>query len=293
MKILIVGHRSMLAQELLPCLQQAGFEVVGYGRPTLDITQPQSIRAVFETAQPHLVINTAAYTAVDAAEAEATTAFAMNRDGAAYLAEACQAHRLPCIHLSTDYVFDGTATHPYDEEAPTHPLSVYGQSKQAGEVAVRTALPQHLIVRTSWLYGKQGSNFVKTMLRLGRERELLRVVNDQHGCPTWTRALSEVLTGMCQRLQQDPSFASWGTYHVCNAGQTTWYHFAQAIFELARPRTALKVQKVEPIPTAEYPTPAQRPAHSVLDCRKLGTVFGIFPPPWHESLRLCLQEWEL
>ena len=291
MIVLIAGHRSMLAQELLPCLQQAGFTVAGRGRPELDITQAASIHRVFDEVQPDICINTAAYTAVDRAESEPSDAFAGNRDGVASLAVACRDAGVPLLHISTDYVFDGTASHPYREEDLTAPLGVYGNSKWAGEEALRQAHPEHLIVRTAWLYGHHGNNFVKTMLRLAQEREVLSVVHDQHGCPTWTRDLAHALTTMCQRLAQARHTCPWGTYHFCGAGQTTWYDFARAIFEDVGPSAPLKIQRVEPIPTTAYPTPARRPAYSVLDCSKIQAAFGITPRPWRESLHDCMQEW--
>ena len=293
MIVLVVGPRSMLAQELLPCLQQAGFTVAGRGRPELDITQAASIHAVFDEVQPDICINTAAYTAVDRAESEPAEAFAANRDGVANLATACHDAGVPLLHVSTDYVFDGTASRPYREEDPTAPLGIYGNSKWAGEEALRGLHPEHLIVRTAWLYGHHGSNFVKTMLRLAREREVLSVVQDQHGCPTWTRDLARALTAMCQRLAQARPTCPWGTYHFSGAGQTTWYDFARAIFADVSPAASLKIQRVEPIPTTAYPTPARRPAYSVLDCSKLQAAFGITPRPWRESLRDCMQEWPL
>jgi dTDP-4-dehydrorhamnose reductase len=291
MSVLVVGPRSMLAQELLPCLQQAGFSVVGRGRPGLDLTQKASIHAVFEEVRPDICINTAAYTAVDKAESDAAEAFAVNHDGVASLAEACRAVAIPCIHLSTDYVFPGTASRPYQEEDPTAPLGVYGRSKWEGEEALRAIHREHLIVRTAWLYGHHGSNFVKTMLRLARERQVLQVVHDQHGCPTWTRDLARALTIMCQRLTQAQDAQFWGTYHFCGAGQTTWYDFARAIFAEVRFSEALSIERVDPIPTTAYPTPAQRPAYSVLDCSKIQRVFGMTPRPWRDSLHDCMQEW--
>jgi dTDP-4-dehydrorhamnose reductase len=291
MIVLVVGPRSMLAQELLPCLQQAGFSVVGRGRPGLDLTQKASIHTVFEEVRPDICINTAAYTAVDKAESDAAGAFAVNRDGVASLAEACRAVAIPCIHLSTDYVFPGAESRPYLEEDPTAPLGVYGRSKWEGEEALRAMHREHLIVRTAWLYGHHGTNFVKTMLRLARERQVLQVVHDQHGCPTWTRDLACALTVMCQRLAHTQDAGLWGTYHFCGAGQTTWYDFARAIFAEVPCSAALSIQRVDPIPTTAYPTPARRPAYSVLDCTKIQKVFGITPRPWRDSLHDCMQEW--
>jgi dTDP-4-dehydrorhamnose reductase len=293
MKVLVVGHRAMLSQALIPCLRHAGFDVVGCGRPELDITQATSVRAVLEAIRPDVLINSAAYTAVDRAESEPEAAFAVNRDGVVLLARECHALGLPLIHLSTDYVFDGMMARPYHEDDLTAPLGVYGRSKWEGENAIRAYHPQHLIVRTAWLYGLHGANFVQTMLRLAHERQALRVVNDQHGCPTWTRDLARALTMMCQRLQKDRCPTWWGTYHFCGAGQTTWYAFAWAIFEEVKSSASLMVQRIEPIPTTAYPTPARRPANSVLDCRKIQSTFGIVPRQWRDSLHDCLQEWLL
>lgn len=291
MRVLVMGHRSMLAQELLPCLQRAGFTAVGCGRPAVDLTRVASLRAVLAEHHPALCINTAAYTAVDRAETEAAEALAVNRDGAAHLAQACSEAGVPLLHVSTDYVFAGTASVPYQEDDATAPLGVYGRSKWEGEEAVRTRHRQHLIVRTAWLYGHHGTNFVKTMLRLGRERQVLRVVQDQHGAPTWTRDLARAFTTICQRLTRAPEASLWGTYHFCGAGQTTWYEFACAIFDEARSLGPFTVERLEPIPTTAYPTAAQRPAYSVLNCAKLQAAFGITPRPWRDSLRDCMREW--
>jgi dTDP-4-dehydrorhamnose reductase len=280
----------MLAQELIPSLRHTGFDTVGRGRPELDITEVASIRAVLEEVRPDILINSAAYTAVDRAESEPEAAFAVNRDGVALLARACREMDVPLVHISTDYVFDGTTTRPYREDDPTIPLGVYGRSKWEGEEALRACHPQHLIVRTAWLYGMHGANFVKTMLRLARERQVLRVVHDQHGCPTWTKELAGALTVICQRLQADKDPTWWGTYHFCGAGQTTWYGFACAIFEEIKTPASLMVQRVEPIPTTAYPTPARRPANSILDCRKIQSTFGIAHRLWRDSLHDCMQE---
>ena len=290
MKVLVIGHQGMLAQELLPCLAGAGFAVVGRGRPEVDITQATSISQTLADAQPDILINAAAYTAVDQAESVPDVAFAVNRDGAAHLAAACRDIGIPLLHVSTDYVFDGLASRPYCEDDCAVPLGMYGRSKWEGEEAVRGSHREHVIVRTAWLYGYHGHNFVKTIIRLAREREALRVVDDQYGCPTWSRDLAEALVAMCQRIVQGTDLVPWGTYHFCSAGQTTWCGFAQAIIEEARAFEPLRVQEVVPIPTTACPTPAKRPAYSVLDCSKVQAVFGLTPRPWQESLHDCLQE---
>ncbi len=290
MKTLVVGHQGMLAQSLIPCLQQAGFTAVSQGRPALDIAHRDHTYQVLTGMQPNMVINAAAYTAVDQAESEKDQAFAVNRDGTQHLAMACREMGIPLIHVSTDYVFDGTARTPYREDDSPAPLGVYGQSKWQGEAGLRARHPAHLIIRTAWLYSHTGQNFVKTMLRLGREREELRVVNDQYGCPTYSRDLAEAIVAMCQRIQQNQATAPWGTYHFCSAGQITWYDFALAIFEEAQAFEQFRVREIVPIPTTDYPTPAQRPAYSVLDCSKIQSDFCITPRPWRDSLRACVQE---
>jgi dTDP-4-dehydrorhamnose reductase len=290
MNALVVGYHGMLAQSLIPCLQQAGFTAMSQGRPALDIMDRENTHQALTTSQLDMVINAAAYTAVDQAESARAEAFKVNRDGTRHLAEACREIGIPLIHVSTDYVFDGTARKPYREDDYPAPLGVYGESKWAGEADLRARHPMHLIIRTAWLYSHNGHNFVKTMLRLGREREVLRVVNDQYGCPTYSRDLAEAITVMCQRIQQDKATVPWGTYHFCSAGQITWYDFALAIFEEARAFEQFRLQEIVPIPTTDYPTPAQRPAYSVLDCSKIQTHFGITPRPWRDSLRACVQE---
>ena len=290
MKVLVLGHQGMLARELVPCLAGAGFTVLSQGRPEVDITQPTSIRQALVTAHPDMLINAAAYTAVDQAETEPEAALAVNRDGVAHLAVLCQEGGIPLLHVSTDYVFDGSASRPYCEDDLAVPLGIYGRSKWEGEEAVRRGHQEHVIVRTAWLYGCHGRNFVKTMLRFAHEREVLRVVDDQYGCPTWSRDLAEALVTICQRIVQSRGRVPWGTYHFCGAGQTTWYDFARAIIEEARAFESLRVQEVVPIPTTAYPTPAKRPAYSVLDCSKIQAAFDIRPRPWWESLCNCLQE---
>jgi dTDP-4-dehydrorhamnose reductase len=283
----------MLAQELLPCLSRAGFCAIGRGRPEVDLTRATSIQQTLVEVQPDIVVNTAAYTAVDRAESEPDLAFAVNRDGPASLAAACRAGGIPLIHLSTDFVFAGTATRPYREEALVQPLNRYGQSKWEGEEAVRSRHRKHVIVRTAWLYGYHGSNFVKTILRLARERETLQVVADQWGCPTWSRDLAQGLVTICQQMRQSPSRIPWGTYHLCGSGQTTWHGLACAVVAAAQAFEPLAVQDVRPIPTAAYPTSARRPAYSVLDCGKIRAAFGIVAPPWHDSLHACMQEFSV
>lgn len=285
-RILVVGCLGMLARDLMACLAERRMNPVGVDLPECDITREEASTAAIEDVAPALVINCAAYTAVDQAESDAETAFAVNRDGPANLAAACSRRGIPLVHISTDYIFDGRGTAPYREDTPPGPLGVYALSKWQGEESVRERLPAHVIVRTAWLYGVHGRNFVKTMLQLARTRETIRVVADQHGCPTWSADLASALADISERLLGPPSDVPWGTYHFCAAGITTWCGFARAVIEgAARLETLLaKPDGVLPITTAEYPTAAPRPAYSALDCSKISRVFGIVPRPWTAML---------
>ncbi len=291
MRVALVGNKGMLARDLARLLDESGIAHWGADLPELDITRPESIRWGLEQSEASVVINCAAYTAVDRAESEPDLAFAVNRDGVGHLAMACKRLNLPLLHLSTDYVFDGALRRPYREEDPPSPLGVYGASKLAGEEALRATHPRHVIVRTSWLFGALGQSFVKTILRLAREREDLRIVDDQFGCPTWTRDLAEALIQIA-RAVESPMGADglWGTYHYCGLGQTSWCGFAREIIERAREWGPVKAQCVMPIPTAEYPTPAQRPLWSVLDCGKICGSFGIVQKDWRVGLAEVVQD---
>jgi dTDP-4-dehydrorhamnose reductase len=280
----------MLGQDLRPRLQSAGFEVIGPEHSHLDITRPEQILLLFKNLAPALVINCAAYTAVDRAESEPDRARAVNQEGAGHLAEACRELGIPLLHLSTDYVFDGMANLPYQEDDPVNPLNVYGLTKWQGEEAIRFRLAAHLIVRTSWLYGVHGHNFVKTILKLAQEKEELRVVADQYGCSTWSGDLAEALVVMARHLRDGSGGINWGTYHFCGAGWTTWHGFAQAIVEEAQRRDLVQYIRVVPIPTPDYPTPARRPRWSVLDCQKIGSFFHVTPRPWRQGLADMLRE---
>lgn len=282
-RILVTGINGQLGEELQHTLTSHG-EVIGVGRETVDFSQPDALRRVMGEVKPDWVINAAAYTAVDKAESEPDLANAINAIAPGILAEECQKLGIPLIHVSTDYVFDGSKSQPYQENDPTNPLSIYGRSKLAGEVAIRNNCENHIILRTAWVYGVGGKgNFVKTMLRLGSEREEIRVVADQIGSPTWTGDLASAIAGL---LKQTPP----GTYHYTNSGVASWYDFAVAIFEEAKQLGwNLKLQRVVPITTPEYPTPAKRPAYSVLSCAKISAVLGTYPPHWRQGLRKMLQ----
>jgi dTDP-4-dehydrorhamnose reductase len=285
MKILVTGAHGQVGWELTRRGKNRGFAVEATDVEVFDITDARAVEEQVCVPGLALVINCAAYTAVDRAESEPELALAVNRDGPACLATACGKARIPLIHISTDYVFDGSKEGPYRETDPVAPLGVYGRSKAEGEREVRTRLPEHVILRTSWVYGIHGHNFVKTMLRLGQERQVLRVVDDQQGCPTNAADLAEIILAIAGKYDRKP----WGTYHYSGKGVTTWHGFAEAIFAEARKYTSLLVERVEPIPTAQYPTPAKRPANSVLDCSLFTSTFGIEPRPWRESLAEVMQ----
>ncbi len=282
MRILILGANGQLGRELIESAGSFGFEATGFDIETLDITDRTSVERTVSDKLGSVVINAAAYTAVDQAESDVARAFAVNRDGAAHLAIACAKAKIPLIHVSTDFVFDGRKGAPYVETDAINPLSVYGLSKSEGEARIRAVLEEHIIVRTSWLYSRWGKNFVKTMIQLGRDREILRVVDDQRGSPTHAADLAEALLAIAARIRDKR--VPWGTYHYCGGGETSWHGFAVRIFELARHREVFRVKEVQPIETSEYPSPARRPPYSVLDCSLIAAVFGIRPRPWADSL---------
>ncbi|MCE5251334.1 dTDP-4-dehydrorhamnose reductase [bacterium] len=290
MKIVVTGSKGMLAGDLIPRLERSGFPVAGFDMPGHDITRPEELRRDLEAEHPDMVINCAAYTAVDRAETEQEAAFRVNRDGAASCADACSRLGIPLIHISTDFVFDGSLDRPYRENDATGPLSIYGRSKCEGEEAVRAGLTEHIIVRSAWLFGVHGGNFVKTILRNAREGKELRVVDDQTGCPTWAGDLAYALTGIALFVRTRPGESPWGTYHFCGAGQTTWCGFARAVIEEAGRYEQLAVCSVQPITSDMYPAPARRPSWSVLDTGKISGVFGIEPLEWREGLKAMLGE---
>lgn len=287
MRILLTGANGQVGWELSNRGGQQGLEILALDHSDLDITDPVSVNREVNRSGVSLVVNAAGYTAVDQAESEPELAFAANRDGPAYLASACGKAGIPLVHISTDYVFDGSKEGAYLVTDPVSPLSVYGKSKAAGEVEVRKHLREHFILRTGWLYGVHGHNFVKTMLRLGREREVVQVVTDQYGCPTYAADLAETILRIATQFLEGGQ-VHWGTYHYCGKGVTTWHAFAEEIFRLASDYASLKVKRVEPISTSEYPTPARRPSNSVLDCSLIEKTFHIRPKPWRESLAQML-----
>lgn len=287
-KILVTGANGQVGWELMRRAEKFGVTAVGTERAELDITDVSAVDAVIIPGAFDVVVNAAAYTAVDKAESEPDKAYAVNRDGPAHLAAACARAGIPLIHISTDYVFDGTKQGAYVEDDPINPINVYGASKAAGEQAVRERLDRHLILRTSWVYGVHGHNFVKTILRLAKERDELRVVADQWGCPTAAGDIAEVILGLVRRIGEEGE-TGWGTYHYSGAGKTTWCGFAEAAVAQAVAQGGRNVT-VKPITTAEYPTPAARPTSSIMDCSRIRYALAIEPRPWREALAEMLAE---
>jgi len=289
MRVLITGAHGQVGHELMRLVPE-GVEAIGMGSAELDIADAAQVAAVVARVQPQLIINAAAYTAVDKAESEPQLAYAVNRDGVAHLASAAQARAIALLHLSTDYVFAGDATAPYGEQDATAPTGVYGASKLAGELALVAGCSRYMILRTSWVFGAHGNNFVKTMLRLGRERDELSVVADQQGCPTSAASVARALWTLAQQYR-DSGALQWGLYHYSGMPACSWHGFAQEIFAQAHELGILpRVPVVHGISTAQYPTPAKRPAWSVMDCSRLQQVQQITPADWRTELRAVLLE---
>src|SRR5438094_4120970 len=287
MKILVFGAGGQVGREACRAAWPSRYVIACPDRKTIDITRSAAVSEILRRERPDLVINLAAFTSVDRAESEPYAAWAANCAGAAHIAAACDETAAALIHLSTDYVFNGRKSGPYEEEDKVDPLGVYGRSKEAGERAVRAALAHHVILRTAWVFGASGTNFVKTMLRLAGERRVLRVVADQRGTPTAAADIAAALIAITGSVERDE--ARWGTYHFAGDAPISWHGFAEVIFELAAPRFAPR-PNVEPIATDQYPTPAQRPMNSVLDCGRIREAFGISPPSWHTSLAAVVRE---
>jgi dTDP-4-dehydrorhamnose reductase len=293
MRILLLGKDGQLGQDLQLKLAAQG-EIICCGRDTLDLEDAASIRQVVRQVQPDIIVNAAAYTAVDRAESEPERAIAINGTAPIILAEEAQKLGAALIHVSTDYVFDGQKNTPYLEEDAPHPVGAYGQSKWLSEKGIQQSCGRYVILRTAWVYGVGGKgNFVKTMLRLGADREELRVVVDQVGSPTWTGDLAGAVAQFIPHLcpATDTQSPITGIYHFTNSGAISWYDFAVAIFEEATTLGfPLKLQRVVPITTAEYPTPASRPAYSVLSNKKTSTLLGSYAPHWRQGLRQMLKQ---
>jgi dTDP-4-dehydrorhamnose reductase len=284
MKVAVTGAAGQLGTDLCRRLRAAGHEAVALARKDLDLAHPEQVRETISALAPDWVVNCAAYTQVDRAESEVEQAFAVNRDGARALAQAVARTNGRLLQVSTDFVFDGSQSHPYREEDAASPLGVYGRSKWEGEQAVLDRLPDALIVRTAWVHGAHGHNFVKTILRLASERERLTIVDDQVGSPSWT---GDIAAALARLMEQQAA----GIFHYTNEGVASWYDFAWAILEEAR-GLGLVVKNCElvPIPTSAYPTPAKRPAYSVLSKEKIRACLGTAIPHWREGLQSMMRE---
>lgn len=285
-KVLLIGAKGQVGQELQVTLPQLG-EVISIGREELDLTNSEKIGQLIREIHPDYLVNASAYTAVDKAETEPDLAYSINAIAPKIMAEAAEKIKAKFLHISTDYVFDGRKNTPYLETDLTNPLGVYGQSKLRGEEEIKTVNSQAIILRTAWVYGSYGkSNFVKTMLRLGKEREELKVVVDQVGSPTWSKDIAAAITQLLINVD-NPT----GIYNFTNSGVASWFDLTKAIFEEAKiSGIPLKIQRVIPITTAEYPTPAVRPAYSVLSGQKISQQLGYIPPYWRDSLKAMLNQ---
>ncbi len=286
--ILLTGKSGQVGWELQRALLPLG-RIHAFGHVELDLADTAAVRRKLDEVRPDVIVNAAAYTAVDRAESEPERAQAVNAAAPALLAQETAQRGALLIHYSTDYVYDGAKAAPYVETDPTNPLGAYGRSKLAGEAGIRAAGADHLIFRTSWVYAARGANFLRTILRLAAEREELRIVMDQIGAPTWARLVAEATAQALKQAVQERRSGSFesGVFHLAAAGETSWHGFAGAIVE---GRKGLRAKTVTPIATAEYPTPAKRPANSRLDTEKFRTRFGLVLPDWRDCLQLCLEE---
>jgi dTDP-4-dehydrorhamnose reductase len=276
-KILITGAHGQVGSDLAQLCEQRQLHFLPYTRDNLDITDPQQIITAIEHFQPTFIINAAAYTAVDRAESEPELAYAINVLAVKNLALACAQYQIPFIHLSTDYIFDGTKNSSYIETDLAAPQSVYGLTKWQGEEIIRKTLTQHIILRVSWVFGRFGNNFVKTMLNLMQQRETLNIVADQRGGPTYATDIANAILTMTKN-------PVWGTYHFCGSPITTWYDFAKNIFNQAQTCLSLRTQSINPITTEQYPTPAKRPKNSALNCDKFFETYGECERDWQKGL---------
>ena len=284
-RILVIGGSGQLGTALTTALPDRDFEAIAVSRPDLDFEAPATIAAACAAARPDAVVNCAAWTAVDAAEDHEDAAFRANALGPALIAAQCAAAGIPLIQVSTDYVFDGRKGSPYVETDAPNPIGAYGRTKLAGEWAALAGNPRTLVLRTAWVFAPAGSNFLRTMLRLGAERPVLRVVADQQGSPTAAPDLADAIAAMLARIRRDGwQDAHRGIFHATGSGFTTWHGFAEAIFAASKVRP-----EVQPIATTDYPTRAARPADGRLDCGQLAVTFGVRLPPWQEGLMRVMQ----
>ncbi len=282
MRILLFGPNGQVGSELRALSWEGGLTLIPVSRESTDLSVTGAAEAAVRREKPDLVVNAAAYTAVDRAESEPDMAQAVNGAAPGGMARACADLGIPLIHISTDFVFDGAKNGPYVEDDPTGPVSVYGSSKLAGEAAVRGALDNHVILRTAWVFSPYGNNFLKTMLRLGAERDELGIVDDQRGCPTSAGGIARAIRAIVDRHYAGEALVP-GTYHYCGDNAVTWFGFANAIFEAAGDRLPGGIT-VKPIGTSDYPTPARRPSNSVMSCAKIRAVYGIEPDDWRGAV---------
>ncbi len=287
-RVLVIGLHGQLARELARARWPGSWTVTFAGRPELDLQCPDKAAAFVAAAKADVVINTAAYTDVEKAESEPGLAALINADAPGAMAAVCAQTGSAFVTISTDYVFDGAKGSPYIEDDGINPLNVYGRSKARGETLVRENAARHVILRTSWVFSPFGTNFVKTMTRLGRERRELRIVGDQQSCPTAAGDLAGSVVAICQAIERGQH--RFGTYHVSNTESATWHEFAMAIFKHTAARGETTPEHVAKITTAEYPTKAVRPANSILDCSRIRTAYGVVMRPWRDALADCLDE---
>jgi dTDP-4-dehydrorhamnose reductase len=293
MKILLTGPTGQVGWELLRTLMPLG-DVVAVSRNQADLADLSSIRSLIQQHKPDVIVNPAAYTAVDKAETEVETAHIVNAIAPGLMAEEAKKQGALLVHYSTDYVFDGSKACHYKEDDITNPINMYGETKLAGEQAIQLLGEDFIILRTSWVYASRGNNFLKTIQRLAAEREELKIVSDQIGAPTWARLIAEVTAHVVKQAmaeRQEHAFTS-GTYHLTSAGETSWHGFARQIVDFIQEQglISLKNKAIIPIPTTDYPLPAKRPANSRLSCNRLEQQFGLTLPSWDNALRLCMQE---
>ena len=292
MKILVTGKNGQVGHELMRSLAPLG-QVVGVDVKECDLAQSGAIDALLERVRPDIIVNPAAYTEVDKAESEPTIAHAVNAQAPKLLARYAARHNIPIIHFSTDYVFDGKKESAYVEDDEANPKSVYGKTKWLGEEAVRKMAAKHIIIRTSWVFGSHGVNFLKTMLKLAQERDKLSVVSDQFGAPTSARLLADAVAQMVTELGEPGSYRKYGTYHVAARGETSWHGYAQVVVEKAiKHGMAIKInpKDIKPISSKEYPMPAPRPSNSRFDTTKVSTVFSVSLHKWQDEVDKVIQE---
>jgi dTDP-4-dehydrorhamnose reductase len=286
--IVTVGARGQVARALVEYGSRNAVRVTAMGRPNFDLTKPDIMHSVLRTASADVIVNAAAYTAVDDAERNQDIAYDVNARGPTFLARCARDLDIPLIHLSTDYVFDGEKDEPYTEEDPISPFSQYGKTKAAGELGVLETISDYVILRTAWVFSPYGGNFVATMLRLAQQQQSIRVVCDQYGCPTYALDLAAGIISVARSLMNSPSDARLrGVFHIAGRGHTNWAEVARAIFNYSRCHNG-PVAEVIPISTAEYGAAARRPKNSRLDCSKLASIHGITLPPWRSALQICV-----